>query len=177
VLKRALKGEIPLLEHSMAIRERLDGGDLPKAGDGSLGVEVQVCELSKWIALYVLSVAAETYQGSVADEQEVLGDIADMIGRVYALDSVVQRVKQVMAGSDERRKKLARDMLTAYAPRAYGFVVHTGRHLLMDMCDPSTLPSRLAAIDKMRMDWPTKVIEAKRRLAAAVLESGGYPLD
>jgi alkylation response protein AidB-like acyl-CoA dehydrogenase len=177
VLKRALKGEIPLLEHSTAIRERLDGGDLPKPGEGPLGVEAQVCEMSKWIALYVLSVAAETYQGSVADEQEILGDIADMIGRVYALDSVVQRVKQVMAGADERRKKIARDMLTAYAPRAYGFVVHTGRHLLMDMCDPATLPARLTAIDKLRMDWPTKVIEAKRRLAAAVLESGGYPLD
>ena len=32
-------------------------------------------------------------------------------------------------------------------------------------------------IDKLRIDWPTKVIEAKRRLAQAVLEADGYPLS
>ena len=157
VLKRALKGEIPLLEHSAALRERLEAGDVPALGTGPLAVESQVCEFSKWIALYVLSIAAETYQGSVADEQEILGDIADMIGRVYSLDSVVQRVRQAMAGTDERRKKIARDVLTAYAPRAYGFVVHTGRHLLMDICDEASLPARLNAINRLRIDWPTKI--------------------
>jgi len=160
----------------MAIRERLAGGDLPKGGSGALAVETQVSEFCKWIALYVLAVAAETYQGSVAEEQEILGDIADMIGRVYALDSVVQRTRQILAGSDEHRKKIARDMLTAFAPRAYGFIVHTGRHILMDICDEASLAGHLAAINKLRMDWPTKVIAAKRRIAAQVLEANGYPL-
>jgi hypothetical protein len=176
VLKRAIKGDIPLLEHSLSIRERLAGGDIPKPPPGELGVEMQVCELAKWIALYVLAVAGETYQGNVADEQEVLGDIADMISRVYALDSAVQRVRQVLKDSDERRQKIARDFLTAFAPRAYGFVVHTGRHVLMDICDEGSLPGHLDAINKLRLDWPTKVIAAKRRIAAAVLEADGYPL-
>jgi alkylation response protein AidB-like acyl-CoA dehydrogenase len=176
ILKRALKGQIPLLEHSIDIRERLSSGDLPKLEDGRLSAELQVCEFSKWIAVYVLAVAAETYHVKVGEEQEVLGDIADMIGRVYALDSVVQRTQQILAGSDERRQKVACDMLTAYAPRAYGLVVHTGRHVLMDICDPASLGSHLEAINKLRMDWPTKVIAAKRRLTAAVLEAEGYPL-
>lgn len=72
--------------------------------------------------------------------------------------------------------KVARDMLTAYAPRAYGFVVHTGRHVLMDICEGASLAGHLEAIDKLRTDWPTKVITAKRRLAAAVLGADGYPL-
>jgi hypothetical protein len=99
-----------------------------------------------------------------------------MISRVYALDSVVQRMRQILAGDDERRKKIACDMLTAYAPRAYGFVVHTGRHVLMDICDAGSLGGHLDAINKLRMDWPAKIIAAKRRLAAAVLEADGYPL-
>jgi hypothetical protein len=113
----------------------------------------------------------------VAEEQEILGGIADMIGRVFALDSVVQRVGQILAAprSTERQKAFARDVLTAYAPRAYGFVVNTARHILMDVCDESTLDRHMAAIDKLRMDWTTKVLAAKRRLAAAVLEAEGYP--
>ena len=176
ILKRALKGQIPLLEHSISIREQLAAGDLPKLKNSVLAAEIQVSEFCKWIALYVLAVAAETYHVKVSEEQEVLGDIADMIGRVYALDSVVQRTQQVLATDDERRKKVACDMLTAYAPRAYGFVVHTGRHVLMDICDQASLGGHLEAINKLRMDWPAKVFAAKRRLAAAVLESEGYPL-
>jgi len=143
---------------------------------GELGAELQVAEFCKWIALYVLAVAAETYRVNVGEEQEILGDIADMITRVYALDSVVQRMRQILAGGDERQKKIACDMLTAYAPRAYGFVVHTGRHVLMDICDAASLSGHLDAINKLRIDWPAKVIAAKRRLAAAVLETDGYPL-
>ncbi len=176
VLKRAVKGQIPLLDHSMTIRQHLEAGDVPPRDESELAVEIQVSEFCKWIALYVLAIAAETYHVKVGEEQEVLGEIADMIARVYALDSAVQRVRQILQGTDSVRKKMARDMLTAYAPRAYGFVVHTGRHVLMDICDASSLPNHLAAIDKLRMDWPMKVIAAKRRLASAVLEADGYPL-
>jgi alkylation response protein AidB-like acyl-CoA dehydrogenase len=176
VLKRAMKGQIPLLEHSIDIRQRIEAGDLPSRGSGDLATEIQVCEFCKWIALYVLAIAAETYHVKVGEEQEVLGEIADMIGRVYAFDSVVQRVQQILEGDDSKKKEVARETLTAYAPRAYGFVVHTGRHVLMDICDPASLPTHLAAIDKLRMDWPTKVIAAKRRIAAAVLAAEGYPL-
>lgn len=176
ILKRAISGRNPLIEHSQTVRERVAGGGLPKPAEDPIGVEMQVVEFCKWITLYVLSVAAETYTMSVTSEQEILGDIADMIGRVYALDSVVQRVRQILAGGDKHRTGVARDILTAFAPRAYGFVVHTGRHLLMDMCEEPALSRHLGMVNKLRMDWPTKVIAAKRRIAQAVLAADGYPL-
>ena len=40
----------------------------------------------------------------MAEEQEVLRDIADMIGKVYALDSVVQRVSHILAGTDTKKR-------------------------------------------------------------------------
>jgi alkylation response protein AidB-like acyl-CoA dehydrogenase len=177
ILKRALKGQIPLMEHSINLRERLSNGDVPKADVGELGVEVQVVEFCKWISLYVLSVVAETYHVNVAEEQELLGSVADMISKVYALDSVVQRVRQISKTGNESQKRISRDMLAAYGPPAYGFVVHTGRHILMDVCDEAALAPHLKAIDKLRMDWPSKVIAAKRRLATAVLEADGYPVQ
>jgi len=139
-----------------------------------LAAESHVAEMCKWISIYTLAVAAETYHVKVADEQEILGAIADMIGRTYAIDSVVQRVRQMPDGHP--RRDLARELLTAYAPRAYGFVLHTGRHVLMDVTEGAALDRHLAALDRLRMDWPTKVIAAKRRIAAAVIEAGGYPL-
>jgi hypothetical protein len=135
-----------------------------------------VVEFCKWIAIYTLAVAVETYHVNVAKEQEVLGEIADLISTVYALDSVVLRVGAILNGGDSARKSVARDLLTAYAPPAYSGVVHTARHVLMDVCDEASLPAHLAAIGQLRTDWPSKVLAAKRRVAQAVLAADGYPL-
>ncbi|RMD81705.1 MAG: acyl-CoA dehydrogenase [Candidatus Dadabacteria bacterium] len=176
LLRRAMKGENPLLEHAAEVRQRIAQGKLPARADGALAVESQVAELAKWITIYVLAAVVETYRVKVAEEQEILGAVADMIARAYEIDSVVQRARQILAGGDERSKKIARDFVTALVPRAYSFVAHTGRHVLMDVYDDPTLSDHLAAVDKLRMDWPCKVIEAQRRLAAAVVDAGGYPL-
>jgi hypothetical protein len=175
ILKRAVKGQIPLMARAYEVREQLAKGAAPPPPAGDLSVEQQVAEMCKWIVLYVLSVAGEVYQLKVSEEQEILGDIADMIMRAYAIDTVLQRVRQLDAAGDQRRRTLGRDVLTAWLPRAYGHVIHTGRHILMDICDGATRDEHLRALDHLRMDWPSKVLTAKRRLAAAVLASDGYP--
>jgi hypothetical protein len=176
ILKRAAKGRIPLLERAGHIRSELAAGRVPPRENGAFAVENQVVEFCKWIAIYALSVAVETFHVRVADEQEILGELSEVIARVYALESILLRVRQMQGSGDERREAFARDVLTAYAPRAYGFCVHTARHVLMDICEEPALRGHFAALDKLRMDWPTKVIEAKRRIARTVLEAGGYPL-
>jgi alkylation response protein AidB-like acyl-CoA dehydrogenase len=177
ILKRAMKGQVPLIAHAAEIRESLAAGKVPEPGTGEFGIATQVVEFCKWIATYVLAVAAETYHVNIADEQEILGELSNIITQVYALDSVVLRVKQIVAGTNEQNKAVARDLLTAFAPPAYSFCVHTARHVLMDVCDAESLPKHLAAIGQMRIDWPTKVIAAKRRIARATLEAGGYPIQ
>jgi len=131
---------------------------------------------SESLATYVLAVAAETYHVHIADEQEILGELSDIISHVYALDSALARVRLITEGNDEMNKAVARDLLAAFAPPAYSFCVHTARHILMDVCDPASLPGHLEAIGKLRIDWPSKVIAAKRRIARAVLEADGYPI-
>jgi alkylation response protein AidB-like acyl-CoA dehydrogenase len=177
ILKRAMKGQVPLLQHSQFVRESIAKGEVPRPGEGEFGVAEQVVEFCKWIAIYVMAVAAETYHVHIADEQEILGEISDIISQVYALDSVVGRVRQITAGSNEMNNAVARDLLMAFAPPAYSFCVHTARHILMDICDPKTLTTHLDAIARLRIDWPSKVIAAKRRIARAVLEADGYPLQ
>ena len=176
ILRRALKGQVPLLQHAQKIKESLAKGAVPAAGNGPLAIERQVVEFCKWIAIYTLAVAVETYHVNVAKEQEVLGEIADLISTVYALDSAVLRVGAILSDGNNPHKSVARDLLTAYAPPAYSGVVHTARHVLMDVCDDASLPGHLAAIGQLRTDWPSKVLAAKRRVAQAVLAADGYPL-
>jgi alkylation response protein AidB-like acyl-CoA dehydrogenase len=176
ILRRAMKGQAPLLQHAQRIRESLAQGRVPPIPDGELAIERQVVEFCKWIAIYTLAIAVETYHVNVAKEQEVLGEIADLISTVYALDSVVLRVGHMLQTASGSKKTLARDLLTAYAPPAYSSVVHSARHVLMDICDDASLPAHLTALGHLRTDWPSKVLAAKRRIAQAVIEADGYPL-
>jgi alkylation response protein AidB-like acyl-CoA dehydrogenase len=176
ILKRAVKGKLPLMDIAGHVRSELSKGRVPTAAGGPFALEGQIVEFCKWLTIYALSVAVETFHVQVADEQEILGELSEMITRVYAFESILLRVRQMQGSADERRQTFARDILTAYAPRAYGFCVHTARHVLMDICEESTLPGHFAALDRLRFDWPTKVIAAKRRIARSVLEAGGYPL-
>jgi alkylation response protein AidB-like acyl-CoA dehydrogenase len=177
ILKRAMKGQVPLLQHSQFVRESLAQAKVPGPGEGEFGMAEQVVEFCKWIATYVTAVAAETYHVNIADEQEILGEISNIISQVFALDSVIARVRQIASGTNEMNKAVARDLLMAFAPPAYSFCVHTARHVLMDICDPQTLPKHLEAVGQLRIDWPSKVIAAKRRIARAVLEADGYPIQ
>jgi alkylation response protein AidB-like acyl-CoA dehydrogenase len=176
ILKRAVKGKVPLIDVAAHVKAELLAGRVPQRGDGPFALEIQIVEFCKRIAIYALSVAAETFHVQVADEQEILGELSEIIARVYAFESILLRLQQMHGTTDERREAFARDILVAYAPRAYGFCIHTARHILMDICDDSTLPAHFAVLDKLRMDWPAKLIAAKRRIAKAVLEAGGYPL-
>jgi alkylation response protein AidB-like acyl-CoA dehydrogenase len=176
ILKRAMKGQAPLIAHAATIRDRLAKGDIPAPGQGELATAAQVVDFCKWIATYVLAVAAETYHVNIADEQEILGELSDIISHVYALDSSLARLRQIMEAGSDANKAIAQDLFAAFAPPAYSYCVHTARHILMDVCEPSTLKGHLDAIGQLRIDWPSKVIAAKRRIARAVLEADGYPI-
>ena len=104
ILKRAMKGQAPLIERAAFIRSSLAKGEVPRAGEGEFGVVSQVVEFCKWIATYVLAVAAETYHVHIADEQEILGELSDIISHVYALDSAVARVRLITEGKSEMSK-------------------------------------------------------------------------
>src|ERR1019366_3554854 len=116
ILKRAMKGQGPLIERAAFLLASL--AKAPAAGEGEFGVATQVVEFCKWIATYVLAVAAETYHVNIADEQEILGELSDIIRHVFALDTAVARVRQIVEGTggkNEMNKAVARDLLAAFA--------------------------------------------------------------
>jgi alkylation response protein AidB-like acyl-CoA dehydrogenase len=178
LLKRAAKGEVPLIQTAMEVRARTAKGDVPRPGEGPLATESLIVERSKWLAMYVTSVAVETYQLRVADQQEILGEIADMLSAVYALDAVVARALQALQDPSctEVRRAVIRDIVTAYVPTAHGQVLQGARRVLMDILDEPGVREHFPALEKLRHIWTSKVLEAKRRIAQRVLEADGYPL-
>jgi alkylation response protein AidB-like acyl-CoA dehydrogenase len=121
----------------------------------------------------VLGVAMQTYATKLADEQEVLMSLADMLIDVYCADSAVLRAA---AASDQRlaRAPLQADAARAFVNDAAMRIDAAARQALATMAEGDTLRTLLAALRRL-MKWsPVNATELRRRLADETVAHGGY---
>src|SRR5437867_3498401 len=82
--RRAVKGELPLIAAAKALQDELMGPpSLGSAGDGPLADERRAVESFKKTGLMVFGLAMQTYGHGLADQQEVLMHLADILIDVY----------------------------------------------------------------------------------------------
>ena len=84
--QRAAKGDLPLIAAARALQDELLGPrrSMPTADDAPLAEERRAVEAFKKAALMVFGVALQTYGPKLADQQEVLMHLADILIDVYA---------------------------------------------------------------------------------------------
>jgi polysaccharide deacetylase 2 family uncharacterized protein YibQ len=67
-----------------------------------LAAELKLLRNAKKVALMTLGTAAQKYMAKLADEQEILMGVADIVMDVYAMESAILRA-QKLAARDGRR--------------------------------------------------------------------------
>src|SRR5687768_11428871 len=93
LIRRALKGDLPLIPAAKKLQEEILSPSMPEpASDGPLDSERRTVAAMKKVALMVLGTAMQTYGEKLTDQQEVLTLAADIIIDVFAADSVLLRV-------------------------------------------------------------------------------------
>jgi alkylation response protein AidB-like acyl-CoA dehydrogenase len=177
LLKRAVTGRLPLMAFVEAVNAELRDPDLiPYGVDGSLvGRERRACELSKRLVAYVASLAVTKHMAELEERQDILGALADMLIDVYLMDSVVQRTAQNIASQGRERTLIAREMTTLLVNDAYVRVIAGARNLAASIASQDELAVIFANIDRYSVVRPVNTFAAFERIAAAVLDKGGYP--
>src|SRR5204862_1421163 len=88
LIRRALKGDLPLIPAAKALQDELMGPpSMPAADDGAFGDETRAVEAFKKVTLMVLGLAMQTFGTKLTDEQEVLMHIADIMMETFAAES------------------------------------------------------------------------------------------
>src|SRR3954464_433185 len=94
LIRRALKGDLPLIAAAKALQDELLGPPSLPSDDGSLmAEETRAVESFKKASLMVLGLAMQTYREKLADQQEVLMHLADMIIDTYSAESALLRAE------------------------------------------------------------------------------------
>ena len=175
LVRRALAGEIPVLEAARAAGEASAAAGAKAAG--FLGAEQEVARGAKNAALLCLGRAVAALGPRLGEEQEVLGHFADMAMDTYALESVVLRARKAADAAGEPAAAWPGAVARCFAQDAVDRIAFHGRRLLAALETGEALANDLAAVDAFTRREPADTVALRRRVAADVLDRGGYPLS
>ena len=178
LIRRALKGDLPLIPAAKALQDELLGPpSMPASGgdDGVLADELRAIASFKKTALMVFGVAMQTFGTKLTDEQEVLMHLADITIDVYSAESAALRA-QAASASNASRAALHVDAARVFVNDAAMRIDASARQALAATADGDTLRTMLAALRRLLKVTPINTVAARRRLADATVERGGYPL-
>ena len=176
LIRRALKGELPLIPAAKRLQDEVLSPSVATGGFGEQGVldeEMRVVAAFKKVALMVLGTAMQTYGETLTDEQEVVSFAADILIDIYASESAVLRAREVSSSREptaDLHVKAARVFVNDAAQR----VESAAKSALAAMAEGDTLRTLLAALRRVLKASPVNTVAMRRALADAVVARGGY---
>ncbi|WP_067924621.1 acyl-CoA dehydrogenase family protein [Alicyclobacillus shizuokensis] len=174
LMRRAMKGDLPLLQAAEGLQEELMGM-LPLPDESApLGVEVHLLRMAKKVLLFVGGSAVQKYMQALKEEQEILAGLANIIIEIYALESALLRAEKELARSGETAATNKIDMVRVYAREAMARVEQQAKFVLAAMEEGDVLRTQLAVLRKLTRFEPVNSKQLKREIATRVIEAEGY---
>ncbi len=178
LIRKAMKGELPLFQKAMALMDELTSGPPAAASDGGfLAAEENMVAGARKIALMCLGTAVQKHQQALTDEQEILGLFADIAMETYALESVVIRTRKRGQRQGEARTTLQAAAARCFAQDAMDRIETTARRLLSALEEGDPLRTLFAALKRFAKRETLNTVALRRLVATAAIEAAGYPLS
>jgi alkylation response protein AidB-like acyl-CoA dehydrogenase len=171
IFKRAMKGEVPLLEAAQKLDEELSRNAVSVLPRGRLAAERRGAELAKRQFIFAAKWAAMSGP-SLEERQDVLAALADVAIEAYAMDSMLARTLHA-DGQTELRDALCRFFCAESGERAYG----RARTALCAVVPEDEIASQLEQLARLHQYVPVNMAEVREGIVPAVLEASGYPLS
>ena len=167
MLKRAQRGQLPLVEAVKKLQAELLGG--PAASNDSESAEAKLVGNAKKAGLFVLGVAYQRYLTAIEEQQEVLAGITDVLMNVFAMESVYLRTEKL--GSKGTN---AAAMSAVFLRQATEQIESSARTVIAACSEGDSMRMNLAVLKRFTKFEPVNSIELRRGIAKRLLEAGKY---
>ena len=175
LLKRAMKGELPLMQNLQNLQsELLTYMPALDFGDEPLAEETHLLTMAKKIFLMTGGLAVQRYQLALEQEQEILADLADMMIAIYAAESALLRAKKLQEQGGEAKAACAAAMASAYVHESFAAVEALARRCLSSMESGDALRTQLSILKKLSRRNPVNLTQLKRQIAERVVKEESY---
>ncbi|MGG2085917.1 acyl-CoA dehydrogenase family protein [Priestia aryabhattai] len=169
-LRKALKGELPLLQKAQTLQEELMMLMPQEVGNEPLDQEKMLVQNGKKIALLLLGLAAQKYGKELEKEQEILVNISDMISNAYAMESTVLRTEKAISKTGTDQNSLKLKYTQVFCQEAFNRIEADAKETLIGVEQGDTLRVMLSSLRKLTRYTPINVISVKREIAKTLLE-------
>jgi len=170
--KRAMKNRLPVLAAAQKVaNELLSLRPKVEMDDAKLSLQKEMVEMSKKISLLVIGAALQ----KMAQEQEILGLISDMVIEVFAMESGLLRAWKSMEKIGDEKSKVQKAMAKVYINDAFNRVEGFAKQALVAIAEGEALKTQLSALKKLSHFTPVNSVGLRREIADFVIKIGRYP--
>lgn len=176
LVKRAMKGQLPLMQKAVALQAELLEPIPPQTFEGTLDQEAHLIRMAKKIFLMAGAQAVQKYQLKLEDEQEILSHLSDMMISVYAMESALLRTQKIIDRSGEDKARLPILMTTVFVHDEFNKIETWAKEVLAAMESGDTLRTQLSVLKKLTRKSPVNTLGLKREIAEKVIAAEKYVL-
>jgi alkylation response protein AidB-like acyl-CoA dehydrogenase len=175
LMKRAVAGQLPLLAAIRLIMDEVMAGpSTQEEREGPLANEHKMLASAKKLGLFAAGAASQKYMMGLADQQEVMGALADCIMEGYAMESCILRAEKLRAAKSEGGAAAAVAMTRYYAASAMDTVMRSARKVIATVAEGDMLSTQMAILRRLAKYEPADTIGLGRQIARHVLAAGRY---
>ena len=175
LVKRSMKGRLNLLGPAMAIQKELMS--VPEFGEEPTGVlvkELQAIRNAKKSILMTAGMAVQKFMQKLADEQEVIMNLTDMLIEVYTSESAILRTQKLAAMKNEAELQPYIDITKVYVSDSLERINLYGKHAIASFAEGDELKLLTLGLKRFTKFDLVNTTRLRRNIADRMIEANGY---
>ncbi len=178
LLKRSIKGQLALVPAAQKVAsEILSPASTADEGNGALATEKALVANCKKIFLLTAGAAVRKYREALSDQQEILGLLSNLVIAVFAMESMLLRIRKAMSRSSESTVDLQLRAVQVGIYRMFSEVENNAKQILAAIAEGDELRTQLAALRRFSKHVPVNLIAMRQAIARKLDEEGKYCLS
>ena len=178
LMKRAMGGQLALIPAAMKLADEiLAGPSFEETPEGVLAEETRVVANAKKMFLQAAGGAVQKFREKLADEQELVAALANVVMEVYAMESCLLRAQKAAAAKGEAAIKTMIDAARVFISDAMERLEHEAKRALAAVHEGDMLTTQMAVLKRFGKRPALDTIALRRGIAAAVQAQDRYPFE
>jgi hypothetical protein len=170
-----MKGELDLMGPAMAVaNELMSIPDFGDQDDSLFAAEKRYIAGFKKSVLMVAGSAVQKLMMTLAKEQEILMNIADMMIELYVTESVLLRAEKLTSQVGEAEAALQIDIARVYINDAADRIQIAGKNAINSFADGDEQKMMLMGLRRFTKVAPMNTKDARQRIAQKLIAENKY---
>jgi hypothetical protein len=177
MMKSAMSGKLALMPAIKTLMDEVMAGPVAKEErEGALAAEFDMLANAKKLTLFAAGAATQKYMTKLADEQEVMGALADMIIEVFTMESAILRAEKMSAANAAGTASMPVVLARLYAAKSMDIVELAARKVIAAVAEGDMLRTQMAILRRLAKHEPADTISLGREAARHMVKAGKYSL-